>query len=339
MRDGFSEREIVYRAEDLILRLRDVRSCRIITDETGAISEIHVVASSDRPAKFIARDVETALKAELGLGVDYRKIGVVMMDPGGPGEAPEEPATRETPFAGGGDSFSTDELIDAKLSESSDELVDAKSTESGPRPEPRHRPAEERRPPLEEPRDHPSDPILMTPPEETPPEPVTTTVHLPLPEIPPVEKADEKPGPRLEFLEDSTRIELKGLDLSMREDSVKAEVRLARGRVEGVGTAEDRYLNGSVAAVVAEAAVRALGELLDEDFHLCLSGIREIEITGRKAIVTAVEVVRGRDSSGLSGCAFVGRDTGEAAVMAVLDAVNRPFGRWKSKREIHYRIR
>ena len=63
MRDGFSEREIVYRAEDLILRLRDVRSSRIITDETGAISEIHVVASSDRSPKMIARDVETALKA------------------------------------------------------------------------------------------------------------------------------------------------------------------------------------------------------------------------------------------------------------------------------------
>jgi hypothetical protein len=172
MRDGFSEREIVYKAEDLILRLRDVRSCRIITDETGAISEIHVVASSDRPPKFIARDVETALKAELGLEVDYRKIGVVMMDPGGAGE--DEPTPDEKPFTSiDGGSVSTDELVDERFAE------------AGPGFERDRRSPEESQPLFDRSEFHPSESIFGVPVQESPPEPVTTTVHLPLPRVDP----------------------------------------------------------------------------------------------------------------------------------------------------------
>jgi len=74
-------KDIIERAEDLILRLREVQSARIYADEQGAISEIHVVAVTDRAPKLIARDVESCLKATLGLTIDYRKIGVVVIDP------------------------------------------------------------------------------------------------------------------------------------------------------------------------------------------------------------------------------------------------------------------
>ena len=83
----------------------------------------------------------------------------------------------------------------------------------------------------------------------------------------------------------------------------------------------------------------ALSELLDEKFDLCLSGIEEVELSGNRALVAAVESIDGRVLRNFSGCAFIGRDSNEATVMAVLDAVNRPFGRWRSRREIHYRIR
>jgi hypothetical protein len=295
MRDGFSEREIVYRAEDLILRLRDVRSSRIITDETGTITEIHVVAASDRSPKMIARDVETALKAELGLQIDYRKIGVVMMDP--PGGGPE----------------STDDLVEQRLAEKQDEIGDVD----------------------EEPESAPP-PFLEQRVDEEPPEPVTISFKAPSPEK---HEDDAEAGAELEFLEDATRIEFIGLNLSMEETAIRAEVRLASNGLEVIGSMDECCGNRPVIQTVAEAAVRAMVELLDEDFHLCLSEIRELEIKGRKALVTVVDMVRGRDSSSFSGCAFVGRDSGEAAVMSVLDAVNRPFGRWKSRREIHYRIR
>ncbi len=312
MRDGFSEREIVYRAEDLILRLRDVRSCRIITDETGAISEIHVVASSDRPPKMIARDVETALKAELDLEIDYRKIGVVLMDPVRRDEPMEETQPlEEKPFRDtDGDPGLTDELVDERFIEAEPDIE----------PETPAAPFVERRKPV------------------APPEPVHTTVHIPLPEIH-EEETPDMAGVKLEFLENGVRIGFRGLNLSMEEDLIKAEVRLTSNGLEVIGCVDECCGSRPVFETIATAAVKALVELLDEDFHLCLSEVRELEIKGRKALVAVVDMIRGRESSSFSGCAFVGRDSGEAAVMAVLDAVNRPFGRWKSRREIHYRIR
>ena len=326
MRDGFSEREIVYRAEDLILRLRDIRSCRIITDETGAISEIHVVASSDRSPKLIARDVETALKAELGLQIDYRKIGVVLMDPVGSGGGDSEgsrPSGRHLREAGS-EAISIDELVDDRFSEEA----------AGPAPIPPSGGTV--------PRDRPDsgpDSFFENRMKGNRSEPVTTTFHVPVPEMAGEEKAAGGGDPGLEFLEDGARIGFSGLNLSMEADSIKAEVRLKKNGLEVIGCMDDCCGGRPVVETVAWAAVKALAELLDEDFHLCLSEVREFELKGRKAVVAVVDMVRGRDSSGFSGCAFIGRDPGEAAVMAVLDAVNRPFGRWKSRRELHYRIR
>jgi len=313
MRDGFSEREIVYRAEDLILRLRDVRSSRIITDETGAISEIHVVASSDRSPKMIARDVETALKAELDFEVDYRKIGVVMMDPVGRGDEEKIDSPREDglPVEPEGEPVSTDDMVDERFVE----IIPDAAPEEVPEP------FVERR--------------IPTPAAE----PVTLTFNAPLEDIPADDEIPDDGDPGLEFLEDSTRIVFRGLSLSMEVESIKAEVRLTSNGLEVIGCVDECCGNRPVIETVAGAAVKALVELLDEDFHLCLSEVRELEIKGRKALVAVVDMIRGRDSSSFSGCAFVGRDSGEAAVMAVLDAVNRPFGRWKSRREIHYRIR
>ena len=313
MRDGFSEREIVYRAEDLILRLRDVRSSRIITDEKGAISEIHVVASSDRSPKMIARDVETALKAELDLEIDYRKIGVVLMDPVGKGdEEKSEFPLEDRPFVNTeSDPVLTDDLVDERFVESAPDVSPEKIPE----------PFFERQLP------GPS------------PEPVVISIQAPVSESLSDNETPDVAEPGLEFLEDSTRIGFRGLSLSMEEDVIKVEVRLTSNGLEVIGCVDDCCGNRPVFETVASAAVKALVELLDENFHLCLSEVRELEITGRKALVAVVDMIRGRASSSFSGCAFVGRDSGEAAVMAVLDAVNRPFGRWKSRREIHYRIR
>ena len=317
MRDGFSEREIVYKAEDLILRLRDIRSCRIVTGETGAITEIHVVASSNRPPKMIARDVETALKAELDLDVDYRKIGVVMIDPVGRGGANdgESPPGGRSVFDTGSETILTDELIDDRFTEVVPEVGPPEAGEIAP------------------------DPVIEQPSFDNRPEPVTISISGPVSGTSAEEETPDDGEKDLEFLEDSTRIGFCGLSLSMEKESIKAEVRLSSNGLEVIGCVDECCGNRPVFETVAGAAVKALVELLDENFNLCLSEVRELDIKGRKALVAVVDMIRGRDSNSFSGCAFVGRDSGEAAVMAVLDAVNRPFGRWKSRREIHYRIR
>ena len=65
----------VERAESLILSLRDVTGVDIAT-EGDDILEINILATGDRPPKQIARDVRSALRAELRLEVDHRKISV-----------------------------------------------------------------------------------------------------------------------------------------------------------------------------------------------------------------------------------------------------------------------
>lgn len=72
--------EDVSRAESLVARIRGISSCRIQTDASGRIVEVHVVASAGKSPKLIARDVESCLKAEMNVDVDYKKIGVVVVD-------------------------------------------------------------------------------------------------------------------------------------------------------------------------------------------------------------------------------------------------------------------
>lgn len=68
--------DIIARAEELLCHLQGVHSARITTDETGEITEVHVMAEPTKSAKMVVRDVETCLRAELGIYVDHRKIGV-----------------------------------------------------------------------------------------------------------------------------------------------------------------------------------------------------------------------------------------------------------------------
>ena len=80
-------------------RIQGVSSCRISTDETGVITEIHVVATSQKPEKLVARDVESCLKVMLGMNVDHRKISVVLVDP----STKVRPSSEERPEAAEGD--------------------------------------------------------------------------------------------------------------------------------------------------------------------------------------------------------------------------------------------
>ncbi|MCI0452377.1 MAG: hypothetical protein L0Z51_08295 [Candidatus Latescibacteria bacterium] len=60
--------------------MQGVSSCRIRTDESGNVTEVHVVSRVGKSPKLVARDVEGVLKAEMDLDVDYKKIGVVVLD-------------------------------------------------------------------------------------------------------------------------------------------------------------------------------------------------------------------------------------------------------------------
>jgi len=66
-------------SEAMISRLRGVISARVVTDDRGTISEIHVVADQSRSPKQLGRDIESALLSELGLRIDHRKVSIAQL--------------------------------------------------------------------------------------------------------------------------------------------------------------------------------------------------------------------------------------------------------------------
>lgn len=68
--------------EDIIRRLRNVLSVRVIEDGKGEIEEVHVLVDAKRNPKQIGRDIESALMSELGVRIDHRKISIAQVQPG-----------------------------------------------------------------------------------------------------------------------------------------------------------------------------------------------------------------------------------------------------------------
>jgi hypothetical protein len=287
--EEFPERDVIDKAENLILQIRDIKSCRISTDDSGRISEIHVVAATDRQPKMIARDVDTCLKAELGLAVDYRKIGVVLID-AVPEDEPEETDDDVV------DTVQDQDEDDIEIQQELDNVIERRFTDRSKIGE--------------------------------------TTVQA--------HHSDDDPvnddSTQLEFLEDDNRARFRGLSLNINESSISVEVKLERNNIVVTGCLEAVRKSGPVYEAIAGATVHALTELIEEDFQICLAGIEEVELAGKNAMIAAVDIVDGRSVRSYAGSTFVGRDSNEATVLAVLDAINRPFGRWKSIRAIHYRI-
>lgn len=318
LEENSPNREIIERAEDLILRLRDIHSCRISTDETGAVSEVHVVAATERSPKMIARDVETCLKAELNLAVDYRKIGVVIIDP----MKETDPAKQRREIvdeAALPDDEDTDRIVEERIAEVRGSGMEESGGESAK---------------VE------MGPVEMSAQSET-------VGHVERDRFPdrsgrPVKGIEfhtgDAGGVGLEFLEQDVRVRFAGLRLGIEEARIDAEVKLEKNGLEVIGCLGGIRTGGPNYETIAGATVHALTELLDEPFHLCLSTVKEIEVAGRTALLAVVDAIDGRSVRSFAGCVFADRDSNEAAVLAVLDALNRPSGRWKFRTEIHYRI-
>jgi len=94
--DEYLSAEWVAEAEQLIKTLRDVIGVDI-TVEDGELLEINILATGDRAPRMIARDVRSALKAQLRVDVDHRKISVAQRrDESGAAGLPGLPAMTAT---------------------------------------------------------------------------------------------------------------------------------------------------------------------------------------------------------------------------------------------------
>jgi hypothetical protein len=64
-----------------LVRLPEVEIARLVTDPDGRLSEVHVVANGAKPAKQVARDIQSVALASFGVEIDRRIISVVQLDP------------------------------------------------------------------------------------------------------------------------------------------------------------------------------------------------------------------------------------------------------------------
>ena len=65
-----------------LCRLPEVNAARIVTDQVGRPTEVHILASPAKAAKQVARDVQSVAMASFGLDLDRRIISVVQLDGG-----------------------------------------------------------------------------------------------------------------------------------------------------------------------------------------------------------------------------------------------------------------
>jgi hypothetical protein len=92
----------IKRAEELILTLPGVISCRIIAGDSGAIDQIHVLTTSELTPKQMVRNIESALIAHLAMRIDHRKISVATTSETKPKLHPEEARPGGQGGGGGG---------------------------------------------------------------------------------------------------------------------------------------------------------------------------------------------------------------------------------------------
>ena len=113
--------------------------------------------------------------------------------------------------------------------------------------------------------------------------------------------------------------------LQVVQDALKctAHVELKLGDVIFEGTHRDTDTPEARVYAAARAVIEALEYLTEKQMAFYLAGLEQMRVYEERLLVVLVEARRGRQRMRMVGTAAVKDDTHEAAVRAVLDAVNR----------------
>jgi hypothetical protein len=88
----------IERAEELLQTLPGVLNVRIVSGDSGEVSEVHVLTTTEVSPKQTVRNVESALLAHLGMRVSHKKISVATSE--GPAAEAFRAARMATPNMG-----------------------------------------------------------------------------------------------------------------------------------------------------------------------------------------------------------------------------------------------
>jgi hypothetical protein len=122
----------------------------------------------------------------------------------------------------------------------------------------------------------------------------------------------------------ASRVVFHGLRID-QEDSLKctAHVELKLGDVIFEGSHRDTDTPEARVYAAARAVIEALEYLTEKEMAFYLAGLEQMRVYEERVLVVLIEARRGRQRMRMVGTAVVKDDLHEAAVRAVLDAVNR----------------
>jgi len=280
-------------AQRWIGQIKGVLQSKVELESDGQIAGIHVVAGFDREPRHIVRDVESLLKARLGIDVYYKKIGVVQVLENG-----EDALLRPDISAEGNNEKAPDSPspgVTFHPTESLSEEADALSL----------------------------DDLL----EDTPTA-IDATESADMRGAG-VEPEQARPRPAILVAQDmAPRVICDGVGVMVGENRVRAEVRLSAGELLVSGQVEKPNHPAADMHAVAEATLEALGRLYQGPFLLSLEELTTTRLGGREAVLAAVCMVEGRRSEILLGSCATTHNRQQAVVFSVLDALNRRFSQY-----------
>ncbi len=92
-----SPEDEVLELERELCRLPDVSAARVVTDDIGRPTEVHILAHGSKHAKQVVRDVQSVALASFGIEVDRRIVSVVQLHTDGVPTEPAAPAAPDRP--------------------------------------------------------------------------------------------------------------------------------------------------------------------------------------------------------------------------------------------------
>lgn len=138
----------------------------------------------------------------------------------------------------------------------------------------------------------------------------------------------------LDLVDEPERLRPVAVHSTTRGGSFSVEVEMVHGSFEAVpGRAEGPSADPSGCLnLVAEAALDAVRNLLEPGYEAQLRETRRLGIGGESAVLVAVDFGDGREVRRYLGSCPNRGSLYDAAVYAVLDALNRPLGRARFRR-------
>lgn len=290
----------VQRAEAAIAALRGVEAVRILADGES-IREIHVLSTSNRPAKQIVRDVQSVLVTRFGREIDYRVVSVAYCEPGSTTRSPALEGARP----------STPEPAHA----ASSMAVPAMPASGEPVSEPAR--VATRVAPV-----RPSGPTSVRPTEAR--EPVETRTPA---------AADRPETGR------DDRIRFVGVNLFVAGARTQAQVELRWKGLPRMGSASGWSTRVGAHRMVAAATVAAVQEFLADEMALAVQDVRIVRVGRRRAVVVSLAMLGHRSEKWLTGSCVIEQDLQQAVVLATLSALNRLVGGLPAKEPTEYVLR